>query len=53
MADIDTRMAVYTDIVKAEGDWKALEAAGKTDEIKIADAALVENQDGEVKILER
>jgi uncharacterized membrane protein len=53
MADIDTRMAVYTDILKAEGDWKALEAAAKANEIKIADAAFVENRDGEVKILER
>lgn len=53
MADIDTRVAVYNDIVKAEGDWKALEAAGKANEIKIADAAFVENRDGDVKILER
>ena len=53
MADIDTRVAVYTDVVKAEGDWKALEAAAKADEIKIADAAFVENRDDEVKILER
>ena len=53
MADIDTRVAVYTDIVKAEGDWNALEAAGKANEIKIADAAFVENRDNEVKILHR
>jgi uncharacterized membrane protein len=53
MADIDTRVAVYTDIVKAEGDWKALEAAGKANQVKIADAAFVENRDNEVKIIER
>jgi uncharacterized membrane protein len=53
MADIDTRLAVYSDIVKAEADWKALEAAGKGNEIKIADAAFVENLDGEAKVLER
>ena len=53
MADIDTRLAVYSDIVKAEADWKALEAAGKANEIKIADAAFVENLDGEAKVLER
>lgn len=53
MADIDTFVAVYTDILKAENDWAAVESAAEANEIKIADGALVENRDGEVVTLKR
>jgi uncharacterized membrane protein len=53
MADIETLMAVYSDVLKAENDWAALDSAAQANEIKLADAALVENRDGEVVILKR
>ena len=53
MADLETFVAVYTDVVRAEKDWAALESAAKAGEIKPADAAFVENRDGEVVILQR
>ena len=53
MADIDTFVAVYSDILKAENDWAALESAAEANEIKLTDGALVENRDGEVVTLKR
>ncbi len=53
MSDLETRVAVYKDVVRAERDWGELETAAKAGEIKIADGALVQNRDGEVVIMQR
>ncbi len=53
MAKLDTTVAVYTLSSEADGDWTALEEAAASNRIEIADAALVENRDGEAVILER
>jgi len=63
MTNLDTIVAVYSDhpgpdidwsaLESAETDWWALEAAVQAGEVKIADAALVENRNGEALILER
>ena len=53
MADVETYVAVYTDVLKAENDWAALGSAAQANEIKLADGALVENRDGEAVIMER
>jgi uncharacterized membrane protein len=63
MTNLDTIIAVYKDDPSpdaqwtareaAEADWAALEAGAEANEFKMADAALVENQNGEALILER
>jgi uncharacterized membrane protein len=53
MADLETTVAVYHDLRKAEADWSTLEDAAETHEIEIADAALVENSAGKPVILHR
>lgn len=53
MTNLDTTVAVYEDPEAAEADWKALEAAVNADEVKIADAALVENRNAEAVIIQR
>ena len=63
MTNLDTIIAVYKDDPRpaaertaqeaAEADWAALEAAAEANEFKMADAALVANQNGEALILER
>jgi uncharacterized membrane protein len=53
MADLDTTVAVYGDAAAAEADWSLLEAAADEKAIDIADAALVENQEGEAVIVQR
>jgi uncharacterized membrane protein len=52
MAKLDTTIAVYDDPSQAEADWTALEEAAKSG-TDIADAALVENRNGETAILHR
>jgi uncharacterized membrane protein len=41
MAGLSTTVAIYDEMSPAESDWDALEAAAKTSEVDIADAALV------------
>jgi uncharacterized membrane protein len=63
MTNLDTIVAVYTEdpgtnaegpaLEAAETDWAALEAGAKSGEFTIADAALVENRDGEPLVLHR
>jgi uncharacterized membrane protein len=53
MPTLDTTVAVYGDLEGAEADWSALEAAAQAGEFEIADAALVENHNGEAVILKR
>jgi len=53
MANLDTTVAVYGDVSEAEADWNALESAAQSSQLDIADAALVENQNGETVILQR
>jgi uncharacterized membrane protein len=52
MSNLDTVVAVYDDLASAETDWAALETAAQGG-LEIADAALVENQNGEAMILQR
>lgn len=61
--NLDTIVAIYSEnpgtdidwsaLEAAESDWAALQAAAKAGEANIADAALVENRNGEVLILQR
>jgi uncharacterized membrane protein len=63
MTNLDTIVAVYRDDPgsdadatagdAAEADWAALEAAAEAGDFKIADAALVENRQGEALVLHR
>lgn len=53
MGTMDTTLAVYNDRSEADADWSALEAGAAATDLKIADAALVENRAGEEVILER
>jgi len=53
MATMDTTLAVYHDKSEADADWSALEEAASASHLKIADAALVENEAGETVILQR
>ena len=53
MAELETTVAVYHDLRKAEADWSTLEDAAEAHEIEIADAALVENSAGNPVILHR
>jgi len=53
MADLETTVAVYNDLRKAEADWSRLEDAAEEHEIDIADAALVENSAGKPVVLHR
>ena len=63
MTNLDTIVAVYSEnpgpdidwpaLEAAEADWAALEAAAKAGEVNIADAALVENRNGEALVLHR
>jgi uncharacterized membrane protein len=63
MTNLDTIVAVYSEnpgpdidwpaLEAAEADWAALEAGAEAGEFKIADAALVENRNGEALILHR
>jgi len=53
MPALDTTVAVYDDAATAEKDWSALEAATQAGQVTIADAALVENRNGEAVILQR
>jgi len=49
MAGLATTVAIYDELDAAEKDWVALEAAAKTSEVDIADAALVQREgSGEV-----
>jgi uncharacterized membrane protein len=50
---LDTTVAVYDDVAAAETDWSALEEAAQSGMCNIADAALVQNNNGEVMILQR
>jgi uncharacterized membrane protein len=52
MSNLDTVVAVYDDLASAEADWSALETAAQ-DGLELADAAPVENQNGEAMILQR
>ncbi len=52
MSNLDTVVAVYDELAPAETDWAALDTAAQ-DGLEIADAALVENQNGEAMILQR
>jgi uncharacterized membrane protein len=53
MTNLDTTVAVYEEAEPAEADWRALEAAIEAKVVTIADAALVENRDGEAVIVQR
>ena len=53
MRNLETTVAVYDDLSTAENDWAMLEDAAKAGDAEIADAALVENRDGEAVILQR
>ncbi len=63
MTNLDTIVAVYSQnpgpdidwpaLEAAEADWAALESGAKSGEFKMADAALVENRNGESLILHR
>jgi uncharacterized membrane protein len=63
MTNLDTIVAVYSEkpgpeidrpaLEAAETDWTALEAGANAGEFKIADAALVENRNGEALVLHR
>jgi uncharacterized membrane protein len=53
MADLETTVAVYHDLRKAESDWSDLEDAAEAHEVEIADAALVENSAGKPVVLHR
>ena len=53
MANLDTSVFVYDDMEAARGDWQALEVGAAAGTYQIADAALVENRDGETAIVER
>jgi len=63
MTNLDTIVAVYrsdagadddvTAVEAAEADWSAVEAGAEAGDFKIADAALVENRDGEAVVLHR
>jgi uncharacterized membrane protein len=53
MAELDTTVAVYGLASEADGDWAALEQAAESGQIELADAALVENRNGEAVILQR
>jgi uncharacterized membrane protein len=63
MTNLDTIVAVYKDdpranadwtsLQAAEADWAALEAGAEAGEFKMADAALVENRNGEALVLQR
>ena len=53
MTNLDTTVAVYEDPEAAEADWKALEAVVQAGDLKIADAALVENRNAETVIIQR
>jgi hypothetical protein len=53
MSKLETVVAVYDDLTSAETDWSVLEQAIGEGGLEIADAALVENQNGEAMILQR
>jgi uncharacterized membrane protein len=53
MAKLDTTIAVYDDPSEADGDWNSLDELVTAGQIDIADAALVENRNGEAVILQR
>jgi uncharacterized membrane protein len=53
MANLDTSVFVYDDMETARGDWEALESGAGSGTYQIADAALVENRNGETVIVER
>jgi uncharacterized membrane protein len=53
MANLDTSVFVYDDATGAEADWAALEAAAEAGNLTMADAALVENRNGEAVIVQR
>jgi uncharacterized membrane protein len=63
MTNLDTIVAVYSEtpgpdidwpaLEAAEADWTALEAGADAGELNIADAALVENRNGEALVLHR
>jgi uncharacterized membrane protein len=53
MSDLETTVAVYDDMARAESDWAALEEAGRSGQLDLADAALVESRDGEAVIVKR
>jgi uncharacterized membrane protein len=53
VARLDTIVAVYDALPDAEADWLALEDAARTGAVDVADAALVENQDGNAVVLRR
>ena len=62
-SNLDTIVAVYSEnpgpdidwpaLEAAEADWTALEAGAQTGELNIADAALVENRNGEALVIHR
>jgi uncharacterized membrane protein len=63
VTNLDTIVAVYSEnpgpdidwpaLEAAEADWTALEAGAEAGELNIADAALVENRNGEALVLHR
>ncbi len=53
MANLDTSVFVYDDAGSAESDWGDLEAAAQSDRLRMADAALVANHNGETVIIQR
>ncbi len=53
MASLDTSIFVYGDLTRAETDWQALETAAQAGTVNIADAALVENQQGQAVVVQR
>jgi uncharacterized membrane protein len=53
VSELDTTVAVYDDRTTAETDWSALEDAASSGQIKLADAAIVENNNGESVVIDR
>jgi len=43
MKNLSTTIAVYPDLSRAQKDWDSLEAAAKSKQIELADAALIEH----------
>ena len=53
MANLETTVSVYDDMAGAETDWSWLEGVAQDGQLELADAALVENYQGDAVILQR
>lgn len=53
MANLDIAVSVYDDVDDAQLDWLALEDLIGADQVDVADAALIQNRDGENVVMER